>query len=37
MDVYCTTGMGVRPKSDGYGYGVGGIGIFYLFPDVINE
>ena len=31
MDVHCTVGMGVRPKADGYGYGVGGIGIFYLF------
>ena len=31
MDIHCTTGMGVRPKLDGYGYGLGGIGIFYLF------
>ena len=36
-DVYCTAGMGVRPKSDGYGYEVRGIGTFYLFPGVINE
>ena len=31
MDVHCSTGMRVRPKSDGYGYALGGIGIFYLF------
>ena len=29
MDIYCTKGMGVTPKSGGYR--VGGIGNFYLF------
>ena len=31
IDVHCTAGMGVRPKSDGYGCRLGGIEFFYLF------
>ena len=31
IDVYWTAGVGVRPKSDGYGYEVREIRISYLF------
>ena len=30
IDVYCTAGVGVRPKSDGYGYEVPGNQNFLL-------